>query len=165
MSRAPILLLLAVGLAAAQPAAAQMIGDSRAPSFTQSRAAPVPSHPIEAQPEAPIFGSEAGSPEVLRMADWIAASSDNRGLPYMIVDKRDAKVFLLDARSRCSEPAPALLGLGQGDDSVPASDVAARTNRAQRTHHPAGRFEVVAGKILIRRSVGLIMTPRFRCIG
>jgi hypothetical protein len=149
MSRAPILLLLAVGLAAAQPAAAQMIGDSRAPSFTQSRAAPVPSRPIEAQPEAPIFGSEAGSPEVQRMADWIAASSDNRGLPYMIVDKRDAKVFLLDARSRMLGAAPALLGLGQGDDSVPGIGRRRLATIApnERTT-PAGRFEASLGNDL-----------------
>ena len=149
MSRAPIFLLSAVGLAAAQPAAAQMIGDSRAPSFAQPRAAPVPSRPMVAQPDPPSFGRETGSAEVHRMADWVAASTDNRGLPYMIVDKRDAKVFLLDAHSRMLGAAPALLGLGRGDDSVPGIGRRRLATIApnERTT-PAGRFEASLGNDL-----------------
>ncbi len=146
MTRAPILALLAVGVAAPQPAATQVIGDSRAASSEITRAAPLTSWPMDAPPDRPSFGSQAGSAEVHRMADWVAASGDNRGLPYMIVDKRDAKVFLLDAHSRMLGAASALLGLGRGDDSVPGIGRRRLATIApnERTT-PAGRFEASLG--------------------
>jgi hypothetical protein len=144
--RVPILVLLAAGLAAPQPAAAQAIGDSRAPSSTGARAAPMSSPPIEAQPDRAMLGREPASGDVHRMADWVAASGDNRGLPFMIVDKRGAKVFLFDTHSRILGAAPALLGLGRGDDSVAGIGRRrlATMGRGERTT-PAGRFEAALG--------------------
>jgi hypothetical protein len=93
-----------------------------------------------------VFGSETASADVHRTADWIAASGDNRELPFMIVDKREAKVFLFDARSRILGAAPALLGLGRGDDSVAGIGHRrlAAIAPAERTT-PAGRFESALG--------------------
>ncbi len=34
------------------------------------------------------------------MADWVVDSGDNRGMPFAIVDKTDAKVFVFDADGR-----------------------------------------------------------------
>ena len=142
---------LAAGLAAAQPAAAQTIGDSRAPSHTAVPPAPIvmPAQPIAAPRDHPIFGGEVASRDVQRMADWVAASSDNRGLPFLIVDKRNAKVFVFDAHSRVLGAAPALLGLGRGDDSVPGIGQRrlATMAPAERTT-PAGRFEAALGNDL-----------------
>lgn len=99
-----------------------------------------------AQPQRASFGSQVGSAEVHRIANWVAASGDNRGLPFMIVDKRNAKVFLLDAHTRMLGAAPALLGIGVGDDSV--LDIGRRRlatiARNERTT-PAGRFEASLG--------------------
>jgi hypothetical protein len=146
VTRTSILILLAAALAAPQPATAQEIGDSRAPSSTGARAAPVPSERVEAQPDRPMFGSQAASGDVHRIADWVAASGDNRGLPFMIVDKRDAKVFLFDPHSRLLGAAPALLGLGRGDDSVAGIGQRrlATMEPGERTT-PAGRFEAALG--------------------
>jgi hypothetical protein len=146
MIRAALLVLLASGLVVSQPAGAQAIGDSRAPTSTRAPAAAVPSQPMEAQPDRPMFGSQAASGDVHRIADWVAASGDNRGLPFMIVDKRQAKVFLFDARFRILGAAPALLGLGRGDDSVPGIGKRrlAAIAPGERTT-PAGRFEAALG--------------------
>jgi hypothetical protein len=83
------------------------------------------------------------------MAEWIAASGDSRGLPFMLVDKREAMVFLFDAHSRMLGAAPALLGLGRGDDS--ATDIGQRrlaTMRPAERTTPAGRFEAALGQDL-----------------
>ena len=80
------------------------------------------------------------------MADWVAASGDNRGLPFLIVDKANARVFLFDAGSRMRGTAPALLGLGRGDDS--SAGIGRRRlatmSEGERTT-PAGRFVAALG--------------------
>lgn len=146
MARARILVLLAVGLAAPQPAATQIIGDSRAASSAITPAAPLALLPMELQPDRPSFGRQTGSAEVHRMADWIAASRDNRGRPYMIVDKREAKVFAFDAHSQIVGAAPALLGIGRGDDNVPGIGLRRLATIAPNERiTPAGRFEASLG--------------------
>lgn len=80
------------------------------------------------------------------MADWISASGDNRGLPYAIVDKAAARVFVYDAEGELKGSSPALLGSAIGDHSTPGvgdrelSDIAPD----ERTT-PAGRFVVGYG--------------------
>ncbi|MEA3003265.1 MAG: hypothetical protein QOH81_2053 [Sphingomonadales bacterium] len=154
MTRTLILALLAAGLAVPEPAAAQAaatpprlsIGDSRAPQPEGARAAPVPARPIEPEPLRATFGGEAASGDVHKVADWVAASGDNRSLPFMIVDKVNARVFLFDARSRILGAAAALLGLGRGDDSVAGIGQRrlATMGPDERTT-PAGRFEAALG--------------------
>ena len=53
------------------------------------------------------------------MADWVVDSGDNRSMPFAIVDKTDAKVFVFDAQGQLLGAAPALLGEARGDDAVP----------------------------------------------
>lgn len=127
-------------------AAAQRIGDSRAPS---SRVAPVAPALAQAETRRPAFGAHQASADVRRLAGWIAASSDNRDMPFLLVDKREAKVFLFDARSRILAASPALLGTALGDDS--AEGIGKRRLSAipmvERTT-PAGRFEAALGRDL-----------------
>lgn len=146
MIRVSALALLAAVLAAPHWAAAQVIGDSRASSSLDSRALTSRSRPVEAEPDQVIFGSYAASHDARRMADWIEASGDNRGLPYMIVDKRNAKVFQFDGRGAILGAAPALLGLGRGDGSVAGIGHRRLATMApiERTT-PAGRFEASLG--------------------
>ena len=55
------------------------------------------------------FGTEAASGDARAVANWVATSGDNRGLPFVIVDKIDAKVFVFDATGALLGAAPALL--------------------------------------------------------
>lgn len=92
------------------------------------------------------FGGEAASADATRIADWVAASGDNQGLPFMIVDKVAARVFLFDYRARLQGSAAALLGLGLGDDSV--AGIGQRrlaTIRPGERTTPAGRFVASLG--------------------
>jgi len=92
------------------------------------------------------FAGEAASSDARAVADWIAASTDNRGLPFVIIDKLAAKVFVFDSHGVIQGAAPALLGLARGDDSVEGigQRKLATIGRAERTT-PAGRFVAALG--------------------
>ena len=61
--------------------------------FALSASAAAQSAETEAPPQAI---SEAAT----RVANWIAYSGDNGSLPYMIIDKNAATVFLFDAEGK-----------------------------------------------------------------
>jgi hypothetical protein len=56
--------------------------------------------------------------DVRRMVSWVTAAHDNDGMPFVVVDKVAAKVFVFAADGRLAGAAPALLGLARGDDIV-----------------------------------------------
>ena len=92
------------------------------------------------------FGRERASREAHQIADWIVDSADNLGLPFIIVDKTDAKVFVFDAGGRIQGAAPALLGLARGDDTVPGIGDREFTDMPPETRTtPAGRFVAALG--------------------
>lgn len=92
---------------------------------------------------------ESASAEVRYVAGWIATSSDNESLPYIIVDKVNARVYAFDAEGALQGVAPALLGMVPGDHSAagvgnqPLSAIGAD----ERTT-PAGRFVASLGRDL-----------------
>lgn len=91
---------------------------------------------LQATPAADAVGA---------VARW-AAAGDSHGLPFIVVDKNNAKVFVFDRSGRQIAAATALLGLGRGDDTVP--DIGRRPLAAiapdERTT-PAGRFQAALG--------------------
>lgn len=87
------------------------------------------------------FGQEASSPESRKLADWVMDSADNGKLPFIIIDKVHARVFVFDAQGQLRGASSALLGLAVGDDSVPGigQRKLSSIKPAERTT-PAGRF-------------------------
>jgi hypothetical protein len=98
----------------------------------------------------PDFAGVAVSAEVRQLARWALASGDAAGRHLVLVDKRRAHTYVLDARGRLLGHAPALLGLARGDDTVagigerPLSQV-----RPQERTTPAGRFLPEPGWIAV----------------
>lgn len=87
------------------------------------------------------FGSERPSADALHVANWAVHSTDHRAMPFVIVDKRDSRVFVFDGQGRLLGAAPALLGLAQGDHSVPGIGTRKMsTIRPEERTTPAGRF-------------------------
>ena len=75
------------------------------------------------------------------LADWIAASDDNRDLPFMIVDKLGARVYAFDTAGAFLGSAPVLIGLARGDDSAPEiRGLKLSQISAEERTTPAGRF-------------------------
>lgn len=93
------------------------------------------------RPRLAEFHQQPASPEVRHVAHWVLDSDDNGGMPYMIIDKVNARVFVFDAVGRLQGAEPALLGMGVGDiaaDGIGALRLAAI--RPQDRITPAGRF-------------------------
>ena len=103
-------------------------------------------------PRKADFGSERASDEARHVADWVARSDDNHAdesktddprklLPFVILDKTDARIYLFDAKGQLKAAAPALLGLGKGDTSFEGIGTRklSTIQAADRTT-PAGRF-------------------------
>ena len=92
-------------------------------------------------PKRANFDREHASVAARQVANWIVDSGDSARLPFIIVDKVEARVFVFDADGRLRGAAPALLGLARGDDSVPGIGERALSKilPEERTT-PAGRF-------------------------
>jgi hypothetical protein len=100
--------------------------------------------PAVNRPQRANFEREHASREARYVADWVVDSGDNGKLPFVIVDKKDAKVYVFDAHGRLNAAAPALLGQAKGDDAVPGIGDRKLSNvRPEEKTTPAGRF--VAG--------------------
>jgi len=102
------------------------------------------------------FGNELLSIEARHVANWVvhardnhvgeSSSGDRRSLPFVIVDKKDAKVFVFQADGRLRGAAPALLGLARGDTSAPGiGDRKLSTIDPHERTTPAGRFVAALG--------------------
>jgi hypothetical protein len=93
--------------------------------------------------KASVYGTAAAdaSLEVRQVAATVVATRDNQRLPYIIIDKANARVFVFDAAGRLQGSDAALLGMARGDRS--ASDIGARKLSAigpPERITPAGRF-------------------------
>lgn len=123
-----------------------------------SFAAPPASQPAGALPLAPAgeplrhakmadLRGEAVSADVRHIANWAVHSADHEGLPFVVVDKRDGRVFVFDAQGVLRGASAALVGSARGDHSVP--DIGNRpiaSIRPEERTTPAGRFKAARGR-------------------
>ncbi len=87
------------------------------------------------------FERELASLDARHAADWVVDSDNNTGLPFVILDKKDAKVFVFHADGKLRGAASALIGFAVGDDSVPGiGDKKLADIRPEERTTPAGRF-------------------------
>jgi hypothetical protein len=101
---------------------------------------------VAPHPKRANFEGEHKSRDAQHVADWVVDSGDNRGMPFVIVDKMDAKVFVFDDDGQLRGAAPALLGLARGDDSFPGiGDRMLSDVRPEERTTPAGRFVASLG--------------------
>ncbi len=95
---------------------------------------------------APDFAGARASDDARYAADRVVAAADNQGLPFAIVDKKDARIYVFEPAGRLIGASPVLLGSAVGDDT--AADIANRSPGslapAERTT-PAGRFASTPG--------------------
>lgn len=80
--------------------------------------------------------------EVLQMHKWVTSTHDNNGLPFAIVDKKEARIHVFTRDGKLAGSSPALLGQTVGDHTVPGVGQRAQMGKVgldERTT-PAGRF-------------------------
>jgi len=126
-------------------------------AYTQETAATAPvatpivpsrSVPVTAQPNTHAdFKQEKPSQDARAIADWVVDSGDSARMPFVIVDKKAAHVFVFDADGHLRGAAAALLGIAIGDHSVPGvGERELSAIRVQDRTTPAGRFEASLGR-------------------
>lgn len=127
-------LLVAIPATSAIQAARVWPAPPHTASVVTTARAPVPSRVAN-------FNGVSHSPDARLVADWVAASADNGGLPFAILDKREAAVFVFDRSARLIGSSPVLLGIAPGDDSVEGiGERAIRDVKPFERTTPAGRF-------------------------
>ncbi len=93
------------------------------------------------------FGNEKPARAARHLADWAIDSGDNKRMPFVVIDKNAARVFVFDAEGRLRGAAAALIGISRGDDSAPGvgdRELSAIPLKDRTT--PAGRFEAALGR-------------------
>ena len=79
-------------------------------------------------------------PEVQATVQWIASSQDNGGLPFLVVDKVDARVYAFTPSAQLKATAPVLLGMGKGDVMLVPNDAPMSAIPPAKRITPAGRY-------------------------
>jgi hypothetical protein len=97
-------------------------------------------HPSAATPTRALTADAA------EVFDWVARSRDNDGLPFMIIDKRQAHLWVFDSSGKPQGNAPVLLGVARGDDTAPGiGDKKLSEIKSEERTTPAGRFVAEVG--------------------
>ncbi|MEO0031226.1 MAG: hypothetical protein RIS94_984 [Pseudomonadota bacterium] len=150
-------LALGVSMPAVAAGSPEGHGKIAAPRSAQKSAAKADGKKTRKAVAKPVAGTDtapqdaAAAARMARVAEWVAASADNRGLPYAIIDKPAATLQLFDGKGAQVAQVPVLLGRAPGDLSTPGigAKSLAEIGPAEKTT-PAGRFlarfGIAAGK-------------------
>jgi hypothetical protein len=108
---------------------------------------PPPPIPLEfsgIQTEGPLPTSmdrlQSASPEVLDTVHWVETSKDNAGLPFIVVDKANARVYAFTPAAQLKATSPVLLGMGVGDKALVSQDAPMSAMSPDKRITPAGRY-------------------------
>ena len=109
----------------------------------QTKQDPVASLPRPAAGRKPKadFGQQLASPQAQNVAHGVMASGDHQGLPFVVVDKIHARVFVFNRSGQLLGSASVLVGLARGDEAVPGlGDRPLSQIQPHERITPAGRF-------------------------
>jgi hypothetical protein len=103
--------------------------------------------PVARIPLSAAGGDAALSTELADTLGWILATHDNAGAPFVIVDKRTARLQVHDAAGRLLGSTPVLLGMARSDRIVPGTEDRPLSQiRPQERVTPAGRYQARRGR-------------------
>lgn len=93
------------------------------------------------------FATATASEDAKFIANWVINSGDHHNLSFVIIDKKNAQVFVFNPEGKLLGVTAVLLGISKGDDSVPGigQRPLAQVSPQERTT-PAGRFLGEAGR-------------------
>jgi hypothetical protein len=92
------------------------------------------------------FRGEEPSADARLVANWAVATRNHKSRAFVIIDKKDARVYVFGPDGRLHDSAPALLGAARGDDSSPGiGDKPLSQVRPEEKTTPAGRFVAQPG--------------------
>ncbi|MEJ8840245.1 L,D-transpeptidase [Ramlibacter sp. AN1133] len=93
------------------------------------------------------FGSQAAPPDVVHVANWVSYTHNNRKKAFVLIDKKNARLYVFEPNGKLKSDAPVLLGKATGDDSAPGigNKPLSQIKEEEKTT-PAGRFLAMRGK-------------------
>lgn len=114
-------------------------------------ATPAPGGDAGARPAPAVrladFRGEQPSADARLMANWVLTTGDAQGHAFVLVDKKDARVYVFAPHGTLTDSAPALLGAARGDGSFPGiGDKPLSAVRPEEKTTPAGRFVAEPGR-------------------
>lgn len=94
------------------------------------------------------------TPGAAQLVAWVRASKDNHGVPFAVIDKQAARVWVFGSDARLRGTAPVLVGAARGDDTVPGiGDRPLSQVKPDEKTTPAGRFVAEHGTNLRKEHV------------
>ena len=142
---------------APQPSAPVAVAPQAAPQAPPAAAPDAPAAPQaapEAQPAPQVpgvrladFAGEEPSPDARLVANWAVHTRDHKGHAFVVIDKKDARVYVFNPQGQLVESAPALLGSARGDNTYPGvGDKPLAAIKPYEKTTPAGRFVAEVGR-------------------
>ncbi len=127
----------------AAPSAETPAVQPQAPAEEQVAKAPAPALPM---PPLADFGTAKPTPEAKLVADWSVATKDHKKSAFVVIDKKDARVYVFGPDGKLKAETPVLLGSAVGDDSAPGiGDKPLSQVKPEEKTTPAGRFVAEIG--------------------
>jgi hypothetical protein len=112
----------------------------------QPPATPAPARPAPPGVRLADFRDEVPSADARLVANWVVHTANHKRHAFVLVDKKDARVYVFGPEGRLQESAPALLGAARGDDTFPGvGDKPLSAVRPEEKTTPAGRFVAEPG--------------------
>jgi hypothetical protein len=123
----------------------------RRPSH-KAPAAPKPQEEPAAPADEQAHPVDQPSAQAWHVINWAIASRDNNDLPFIVVDKVAARLFVFDATGQRIASVPALVGMTAGDEVTPGIGDREMSNIAPEDRKtPAGRFIARFGRAIGHR--------------
>jgi hypothetical protein len=130
-----------------QPAPTPVPGPSATPGAAPEQEAAAPSQPPIPGVRLADFNGEDPSPDTRHVANWVVHTNNAKRQAFVIIDKKDARVYVFSPDGKLKESAPALLGSARGDDSFPGiGDKPLSAIKPYEKTTPAGRFVAEVGR-------------------
>lgn len=87
------------------------------------------------------------TPAARQLMAWVRDSRDHQGLPFIVIDKPQARAYVFSASGALRSAAPVLMGMARGDLSVPGiGERPMASIRPEERTTPAGRFLAEIGR-------------------
>lgn len=97
----------------------------------------------------PVAPMAALTNDARALVAQVTRSNDHGDVPFMVLDKRVARLWVFDAQARLQGSTPVLLGLAIGDDTAPGVGELPLSQIADAARTtPAGRFVIEPGRNL-----------------
>jgi hypothetical protein len=93
------------------------------------------------------FGKEDAPADVVHVANWVSYTHNAKKKAFVLIDKKQARMYVFDPQGKLKSDAPILLGKAVGDHTVPGigNKPMSQIKEDEKTT-PAGRFLAQPGR-------------------